>query len=127
MSAGEKPRVLDVGQCGFDHGNIARLLETRFGAAVDRAHSVAEAERMVASGGYDLVLVNRILDADGDEGIELVRRLRAGVDGPPVMLVSNLADAQAAAVAAGAVPGFGKAQLADAGVVAVLEGYLGGG
>lgn len=31
------PRVLSVGQCGFDHRSIADYLAGRFGAEVERA------------------------------------------------------------------------------------------
>ena len=129
MLTGRRAKVLDVGQCGFDHGNITELLEARFGAEVDSARDAVEAERLVAGGGYDLVLVNRILDADGSEGLAVIRRLRsAGEKGqcPPIMLVSNFADAQQQAIAAGAVPGFGKSQLSDAATIDLLGAYLAG-
>ena len=32
-----KPMVLDVGQCGFDHDNISRMLSEEFSADVKRA------------------------------------------------------------------------------------------
>lgn len=62
--------------------------------------------------GADLALVNRVLDGDfeTDEGVELIR-LRAGGGKMRWMLVSNYADAQVAAEAAGALPGFGKAEV----------------
>src|SRR4051812_11463028 len=101
-------RVLSVGQCSADHGSISRTLRAAFGAEVVSAHSAGEAVEQVSQEKFALVLVNRVLDADGSSGLELVRRLAAEV---PVMLVSNYADAQAEAVAAGAVPGFGKASL----------------
>lgn len=107
------PRVLDVGQCNLDHGNLSRLLTDRFGARVDRAHSLEEAIRSARRERYDLVLVNRLFDADGTEGLEFIRRLLADPTcrETPVMLVSNYVEAQASAVALGAMPGFGKAAL----------------
>lgn len=109
----QERRVLDVGQCSRDHGAIRRLLASNFGCAVDRANTADDALRMVCEGGYALVLVNRILDADGSEGLDLIRRLTsdARTRDVPVMLVSNYAEAQAAAVQAGARRGFGKAEL----------------
>ncbi len=57
--------VLDVGQCDFDHANISRMLSERFGAEVQQVATCEEALRAVQNGLFDLVLVNRILDADG--------------------------------------------------------------
>ena len=105
------PRVLDVGQCGFDHSAIAELLERLSKTQVDAAQDAQETEKMLAQKKYDLVLINRILDADGSSGVELIKKLRAKPNCPPVMLVSNLPDAPLQAIAAGALEGFGKAVL----------------
>jgi hypothetical protein len=48
---------------------------------------------------------------DGSDGMELIRIAKREELTTPVMLVSNYPEAQSAAVAAGAVPGFGKASL----------------
>src|SRR6187549_3296705 len=104
-------RVLDVGQCDYDHGNISGLLRTRFGAEVVRVHSAADALQRLRSESFDLVLVNRIFDRTAEEGLDLIRQAKADAKagGVPVMLVSNFPESQAEAVAAGAIPGFGKA------------------
>src|SRR5438067_4035740 len=106
-------RVLSVGQCGFDHGSISWVLRDTFAAEVVPADSSAQALSLLQQGGFDLVLVNRVFDRDGSSGLDLVRRIKADDKaGPvPVMLVSNFADAQEQALAAGAVPGFGKGAL----------------
>lgn len=129
MTNGEataKPRVLDVGQCDFDHGNLSQLLTHRFGTTVDRAHSLDEAFAAVKSRDYDLVLVNRIFDADKTEGLDLVRRLKndPATRVIPVMLISNFAEAQKAAAELGAVPGFGKDALASETTVELLARCL---
>ena len=110
MMSTTEPRVLDVGQCDFDHDNISHMLSKEFGADVTRAATYEEAFRAVRAGHYDLVLVNRVLDADGASGLDLIQRLLANKDtrATPTMLVSNYADAQDAAVALGATRGFGK-------------------
>jgi len=110
-----QPRILSVGQCGYDHGNISRHLTRRFHAEVDGADTLDDALDRLRAGGYDLVLVNRLLDADGTRGIELIRKLKSDPDlaALPVMLVSNFPEAQAEAVALGALPGFGKSELSD--------------
>ncbi len=109
----DRARVLDVGQCDFDHQNIRNLLEAHFDVEVQRAHSVEEAQAAASTGGFQLILVNRLMDRDGAEGLDLVRHLSKSdlATKPPIMLVSNLPEAQSAAVAAGAAAGFGKAGL----------------
>ena len=120
--------VLDVGQCNPDHAAIARLLTDEFGVQVDRVHTADEACARLQSTPYDLVLVNRIFDATGEEGLEFIRRLKADATlaAVPVMLVSNYAEAQAEAIAAGAKPGFGKAALEDSQTLTRLAAYLQG-
>jgi PleD family two-component response regulator len=106
-------RVLDVGNCDPDHAAIRRMLQEHFEVDVDRVMFVREALERLGSTPYALVLVNREIFDDGSPGIELVKAMQAdpAIARTPVMLVSNFADAQAAAVAAGARPGFGKAAL----------------
>jgi two-component system chemotaxis response regulator CheY len=106
-------RVLSVGQCGADHGGITRALRQAFGAEVVAAHGAGEALQQLRHGEYALVLVNRVLDADGSAGVDVVRAVKAdeALRRVPVMLVSNYEDAQEEAVSAGAEPGFGKAAL----------------
>ena len=106
-------RVLDVGQCSPDHSAIRRLLESRFAATVVQAHSLTDTLAELRREPVDLVLINRKLDADYSDGMEILAAIKAdaALARVPVMVVSNYAEAQAAAVAAGAVPGFGKAEL----------------
>lgn len=120
-------RVLDVGQCGPDHYAIRRLLESRFGAEVVQAHGPDDALAHLSREQFDLVLVNRKLDADDSDGLPIVQAIKAdpAIARVPVMLVSNHEDAQAAAIAAGAVEGFGKAQLGRAEAEKKLRAVLG--
>lgn len=124
----ESRRVLDVGQCGHDHGLITRLL-AGFGASVDRVKSLEEAKRALREARYDLVLVNRQLDADGSPGVDVVRAIKTDSDpalsAVPVMLISNFPEAQDEAVAAGAALGFGKAELNDPQTQSRLAAVLG--
>jgi two-component system chemotaxis response regulator CheY len=59
---------------------------------------------------FDLVLVNRKLDVDYSDGLEVIRQIKSdpAIADVPVMLVTNYPEHQDAAVAAGAVRGFGK-------------------
>lgn len=112
-TSGESPRILDVGQCNFDHGRIAGVLAERLGAKVDRAHGLVDARGLMEKTRYDLVLVNRLLDADQTPGLDVIRSLKDddALAVVPVMLVSNYPEAQQAAVEIGAEMGFGKADL----------------
>lgn len=59
-----------------------------------------------------VLLVNRVLDGDFSvEGLGLIGRAAADAAGPIVLLVSNYDEAQQAATASGALPGFGKQEL----------------
>ncbi len=108
-------RVLSVGQCAFDQGSITRTLEHAFDVRVQGAVARDDALEALRSEPFDLVLVNRILDRDGSSGLDLIRAIKADPElaGVPVMLVSNYGDAQADAVAIGALRGFGKVELRD--------------
>jgi two-component system chemotaxis response regulator CheY len=106
-----RKRVLSIGQCYADHISISRLLQREFEAEVVPAEEAAQA--LAESEPYDLILVNRVLDADGTSGLDVIRELKTiGTLGRvPVMLVSNHQDAQREAVELGALPGFGKSAL----------------
>lgn len=118
----QEPRVLDVGQCDLDHTNIGKMLVEQFGAVVDRARNTDDAITAISKNRYDIVLVNRIYDADGTEGMELIEKLQADESNrrTTVMLVSNYADAQDAAVALGAERGFGKDAIGDPATIQCL-------
>ncbi|QDU38951.1 hypothetical protein Mal4_32830 [Maioricimonas rarisocia] len=119
-------RVLSIGQCGFDHGNLSRFLGQQFGVTVVAADDENEARDELERGEFRLVLINRKLDLDGSDGVGLLKRLKRDdlLGATPAMLVSNYADAQQSAVAAGAQPGFGKAEIGDPQVTARLAEVL---
>jgi two-component system chemotaxis response regulator CheY len=121
-------RVLDVGQCQADHGAIRGLLEVHFGAEVVQAHGLDDTLAHLRAGRFDLLLINRKLDADSSDGMDVLRAIKADprFSDQPVMLVTNYAQHQQAALAAGAVPGFGKAQLDAAETRAALARVLEG-
>jgi DNA-binding NarL/FixJ family response regulator len=76
--------------------------------------------------GADLLLLNRQLDwgFEADTGVELIRALRAKFPHVKMMLVSNYPEAQAEAVAAGALPGFGKREIGTAKVKDAIRSAL---
>ena len=119
-------RVLAIGNCSYDHGNLSSAIREHFDAEVHAAADAEEALGLLGPGSYDLVLVNRVLEVDRSSGIDLVRRIK---DDPQlgdlaVMLVSNFSDAQEKAVEAGAVAGFGKKALNAPEMIACLRPHL---
>lgn len=108
-------KVLSVGQCAADDSKLRGVLQGRYPVDVVAVDTAVEAVEAARAGGFVLVLVNRVFDVDGDGGLDLIRRLKAdaATAALPVMLVSNYPEAQAEAVALGALPGFGKAALGD--------------
>ena len=103
-------RVLDVGQCGPDHATIRNYLTSTFDCEVIQTHGLADTLAELRAGDYHLVLINRKLDADYSDGIEIIRAIKADPEmaDVAVMLVTNYTDHQDAAEAAGALRGFGK-------------------
>jgi CheY-like chemotaxis protein len=120
-------RVLDVGQCSMDHGSLRYLVEKQFEASLAQAHSQPEALARLRAEPFDLVLVNRVFDRDGSDGLSLIRAIKADpqLASVPVMLVSNYPQYQEQATAAGAEPGFGKSELMEPETVALLQKFLG--
>ena len=120
-------RVLSIGQCGFDSGTLERLFQQDFAADVESVDSGHEAGDRLKSEKFDLVLVNRRLDSDGSSGVALLEQLHAQAPDVPIMLVSDKPDAQADAIARGALPGFGKSGLRDPETAARIRDALGAG
>ncbi|MBA3313664.1 MAG: response regulator [Planctomycetota bacterium] len=119
-------RVLSVGQCVPDQMTITTFLKRQFAAEVQTAETADETMSMLHNGPFDLVLVNRVFDADGGSGLDLIKAIKAdpATGKLPVMLISNHADAQQKAIVAGAEPGFGKAQLGGQAVAEALGAFL---
>ncbi len=119
-------RVLSIGQCGADHGAIARTLHRQFAADVVPAEDWDDALPHLRHEPFDLVLVNRLLDVNGSAGLEIIKKLKANEElrRLPVMLVSNLDDAQEEAIQAGAEKGFGKASLGQPATLERLRRFL---
>lgn len=103
-------RILDVGNCVPDHSTLTRYLTRHFICAVHEAPDGPRAMEKLKAERYDLVLVNRKLDIDHSDGLEVIKQIKAdpATKEVPVMMITNYADHQDAAVAAGALRGFGK-------------------
>ncbi|HEY2415913.1 MAG TPA: response regulator [Pirellulaceae bacterium] len=106
-------RVLDIGNCVPDHAAIRRLLETTFRADVTQVDDGPGALAALRKEPFDLILVNRKLDIDYSDGLEIIQQIKAHpkLAAIPCMLITNYPDQQQLAVAAGAEPGFGKKEL----------------
>jgi len=89
------------------------MIESSFDAVVLRAHDEEDALATLVSDQIDLVLVNRRLDADRSDGIEIIKRIKENTElaAIPAMVVTNYPGHQQRAVDAGAEWGFGKAEL----------------
>ncbi|MFN7840500.1 MAG: response regulator [Pirellula sp.] len=105
--------VLDVGNCSPDHSAIKRMLVANYDVEVLRADQWADTQRILSSKTVDLILVNRKLDIDYSDGMDILKSLKSAeaTRHIPVMLVTNYPEHQQAAVEAGGVYGFGKLEL----------------
>jgi CheY-like chemotaxis protein len=119
-------RVLDVGNCVPDHAAIRSLLERKFAAEVVQTHAPGDTLAELKSRKFDLVLINRKLDEDYSDGLDILKAIKADpmIAQIPVMLITNYEDHQAAAVAAGGEPGFGKLSLNSSQTLERLEKFL---
>jgi CheY-like chemotaxis protein len=119
-------RVLTVGHCGFDNSQLAGLVRQTAEAEIVRAQGIDDALAALRGSTFDLVLVNRVFQGGSQSGLELIRRIKnePAVQATHVMLVSNYAESQTEAVAAGAEPGFGKADMGRPETEELLRRYL---
>jgi len=123
--ADNPPRVLLVGHCGPD----TYMLENTIRRAISDAEIVSVTQqRDLDRQAADLLVINRALDGsfETSSGVELIRQIAAQrpAERPAMVLVSNYADAQAEAEAAGAMPGFGKQNLYDDETIRRLQSAL---
>lgn len=110
-------RVLDVGNCGPDFRSIQNMLLKQFpGVEVLQAHGLPDTLATLRETQVDLVLINRKLDQDYSDGIEILKELKQDPDlqSVPVMLITNYEEHQTAAMELGAERGFGKLELQTA-------------
>jgi two-component system, chemotaxis family, chemotaxis protein CheY len=120
-------KVLLVGHCGPDSTYLRMAVKS---AAENISLSTAEDNTSLEQAlkqGVDLILFNRELDFGFEPatGVEMIRILKQRYPQLRMMLISNHADAQAAAVAAGALPGFGKREIGSARVRQLLRDAMG--
>ncbi|QDT27012.1 hypothetical protein Pan153_12020 [Gimesia panareensis] len=120
-------RVLSVGQCLPDASALSRFLNKHFEVQIEEADVEQDTLQKLKDTAYDLVMINRKLDADYSDGIELMQKIKNTPDVKPctLMLVSNYVEYQEQAVGVGAAYGIGKNEYRDPETVARLQPYLG--
>lgn len=118
--------VLDIGNCNPDHYAITQLLTGNYDVVVLRAHELSDALQLLSEKKVDLIVINRKLDIDYSDGIEILRHLKqdAAFKGIPTMIITNYAEQQLAAVAEGAEYGFGKLQYSEPATRDCLSRFL---
>jgi CheY-like chemotaxis protein len=120
-------KVVLVGHCGPDNSYLRMAVTSALrGATVLAADDAQELDALLLE-GVDLLLFNRELGwgFDENEGVDVIRALRARYPQVKMMLVSNYPEAQAAATAAGALAGFGKREIGGQRVTQLLREALG--
>ena len=119
--------VLDVGNCSPDFGTMSRFLTKNFAVTVAQAHGPDDTLEKLRRGDYALVLINRKLDQDYSDGTEILKLIKAdsALEKVPVMIITNYAEHQDAAVALGAERGFGKLQYGEPETLERLKTFLG--
>ena len=119
-------KILLVGHCGPDSSYLRMTVKKAVeGVEIKSADDSTELHKALVD-GVDLILFNRELGYgfDPDTGVETIKALRATHGHVPMILVSNYPEAQQAALAAGAMPGFGKRELGSPKVAELLRGAL---
>ena len=118
--------VLDCGNCGPDFNAIRQMVSSKFGASIVQAHGAEDAIEILKKKDIDLVTINRKLDRDYSDGMDVLRAIKSDPDiaDVPVMIVTNYEEHQEAAIKEGAVQGFGNLALDDAATKELLQPYL---
>jgi hypothetical protein len=119
-------KIALVGHCGPDSSFLRiAVSKAERDAMVLSVDDDSDLKR-VLNDGVDLLLLNRQLDYGFDEreGVALIRKIRANYPNAKTMLVSNYPEAQAAAIAEGALPGFGKREIGTPKVNELLRNAL---
>jgi len=119
--------LLDCGNCGPDFSSIRQMATSNFDVTVLQTHGAEDTLRVLKERQVDLVTVNRKLDRDYTDGLEVIKQIKSDPETMhvPVMLVTNYDEHQQTAIEAGAVEGFGKLALAEPETKSKLQAFLG--
>ncbi len=118
--------LLDCGNCGPDFHAIRQMVSNHFGASVVQSHGVEDTLEILRNQSVDLVTVNRKLDRDYSDGLDVAVAIKSDPElgSVPVMLVTNYDEHQETAIAAGCVRGFGKLAIKDPETRQLMEPFL---
>lgn len=118
--------LVDCGNCGPDFNSIRQMVTSHFGAAVLQTHGAEDTLELLRKRDVALVTVNRKLDRDYTDGMDVIRQIKADAELSkiPVMLVTNYDEHQATAMELGAVHGFGKLEIGSDAAVERLKPFL---
>jgi len=121
-----KKNVLDIGNCNPDHHALKAMLTRGYDVEVLRAHELRDAVEILGKQSVDLIVVNRKLDIDYSDGLEVLKSLKQNESFRhiPVMIITNYPEHQQDAVEDGAEYGFGKLQYKDAATHERLSRFL---
>ncbi len=118
--------VVSAGSCSPDNAALARVVQKLTQVDWIAVESGAELKQLLVDKSPDLIFVNRVFDATGEDGIEIIEEFaKASNESPHMMLISNFDWAQTKARAAGALAGFGKSQLFDTATRLLIKNALG--
>ena len=106
-------RIVLVGHCGVDAPRLEAVVSRCLPKAEVMTVNSEERLQEICEEGADLLLINRQLPYgfESEEGVELMQELSHMHPDVKMMLVSDRPDAQEEAKDAGAIDGFGKADL----------------
>ena len=112
-----------IGHCGPDSSYLRLAISKAIPGAKIVGVDDDAALKSALEAGVDLALFNRVLEYgfDQSEGVEVIRQLARFYPATRMMMVSNYPETQAAAVTAGALPGFGKRDIGSAKVTELLK------
>ncbi len=119
--------LIDCGNCGPDYNSIRQMVLANFDAVVLQTHGLEDTLEQLSQRDVALVTVNRKLDRDYTDGMEVIRGIKADprFASVPIMLVTNYDEYQDAAEKEGAIRGFGKLTVRDPQTLERLQPYLG--
>ena len=118
--------LVDCGNCGPDFNAIRQMVTSHFDAAVLQTQGAEDTIELLKKRNVDLVTVNRKLDRDYTDGLDVIKQIKSDPDlaKVPVMLVTNYDEHQEAAMSEGAERGFGKLEIGSDKTIEQLKPYL---
>lgn len=102
------------------------MAQREFGATVLQSHGLADTLAILRKQPVDLVTINRKLDQDYSDGLEIAKEIKADLElrSVAVMLVTNYEEHQQSAMEIGCVRGFGKLAINTPETRTALQPYL---